>query len=125
MKKGLNKERELVNYLNNQGFKAVRIAGSGAGTKKDTCDILASNKRNIYAIELKSSSKDNIYINQKQIKELINFSNDFGSVPVVAVKFSYKPFIFLFIDNLNVTDKGNFKINRLELDKFKNKTVLG
>lgn len=124
MKKGLDKERDLVNYLYSLGFAAVRVAGSGAGTKRDTCDILAGKEKDIYAIELKSSSKDNIYIDRKQIRELIRFSRRFGAKPRVAVKFTYEPYLFLRIQELRGTKKGNYKFTRKMVRYATEKRVL-
>lgn len=124
MKKGIQKERDLVNYLEYHNYKAVRVAGSGAGTKKARPDIIAGNKRNIYAIELKSSSRNSIYIKKEQIKELLEFSKLFGAVPVVAVKFNYLPYCFMSVNDLTVTRAGNYTINRDKAAKFKNKFVI-
>lgn len=124
MKKGLNKERDLINYLDFKGFKAVRVAGSGAGTKKPRPDILAGNKRNIYAIELKSSSKDVIYIKSYQVKNLIEFAKGFGAIPTIAIKFNYEPYYFLSVTDFKVTPNGNYKINKSDIYKFDKKRFL-
>lgn len=123
MKKGLNKERDLVNYLEFLGYSAVRTAGSGAGTKKARPDILAGNGYNIYGIELKSSSLNNIYVKSDQVKNLIKFCNNFGAVPVIAIKFTYLPYAFMSINDLKCTNKGNYKINRDMIKHFKNKMI--
>lgn len=124
MKKGIDKERDLCNYLNFNGYTVVRVAGSGAGTKRDTCDIIAGNGTDIYAIELKSSSRDNIYIKDKQVKQLIRFAKGFGAIPVIAVKFTYVGYCFLSTKDFYITDKGNYHITRDKCKKFVNKMVL-
>ena len=112
-KKGIQQERELVNLLNENGFQAVRIAGSGAGSRKNPKpDVLCVDKSVVYAIELKSSSKDVIYIDNKQIRSLIRFCDGFGINPLVCVKFSYVPFVFLRLRDLECTDNGNRRISR-------------
>lgn len=124
MKKGIDKERDLVNYLDFKGFTAVRIAGSGAGTKKARPDIIASNKVNVYAIELKSSSNNVINIKQRQVKELIRFSKDFGAIPKIAIKFNYEPYYFLSVNDLTPTKYGNYKIKKSDIYKFDKKRFL-
>ena len=124
MKKGLNKERDLINYLDFKGFKAVRVAGSGAGTNKPRPDILAGNNRNIYAIELKSSSRDVIYIKKNQVKNLIRFAKGFGAIPTIAIKFNYEPYYFLSVNDFNITPNGNYKIKRSDIYKFDKKRFL-
>ena len=121
---GTKKERDLVNYLNFNGFTAVRVTGSGGGTKNDRPDILAGNKGDIYVIELKSSSKDIVYLRKEQIKELYRFADGFGAVPVVAVKFTYLPYCFMSSKDLTVTKGGNYTFNREKARNFKNKFIL-
>lgn len=112
-KKGLDKERELVNLLNENGFRAVRIAGSGGGSKKQgKPDILCINRSIAYAIELKSSCRDVIYINKNQINSLIRFCDGYGIYPLISVKFTRIPFVFLRLRDLECTDRGNRRISR-------------
>lgn len=124
MKNGFNKERDLVDFLLNHGYEAVRVAGSGAGTKRGLPDIIAGNSKAIYAIELKSSSKDNIHIRQEQLKGLIDFSKGFGAIPVVAVKFYRVPYAFLSMNDLRFSKAGNVNISREFARRFKNQLVL-
>lgn len=112
-KKGIQQERELVSLLNENGFQAVRIAGSGAGSRNNPKpDVVCINKSIAYAIELKSSNRDVIYIDNKQIRSLIRFCDGYGIYPLVCVKFSYVPFVFLRLRELECTDKGNRRISR-------------
>ena len=118
---GIDKERDLVNWLYYKGVTALRCCGSGGGTKKPRPDIIAYKDNNYYAIELKSSIQDNVYINDKQVKNLIKFSKAFKSIPIIAVKFNLVKYCFLSIYDLKITDKGNYKFSRSEAVNFKNK----
>jgi len=111
-KKGMQQERNLVNYLNGKGYTSLRVAGSGAGTSRPLPDVLAGNTKDYYAIELKTSSKNFIYIKREQVDGLKEFSRNFGAVPLVCVKFSYMNYFFIPIDKLGVTDGLNYKISR-------------
>ena len=113
-KKGMQQERNLVRYLNNKGYPAVRVAGSGAGTKRPTPDILICDGRNHYAVELKSSSQNMIYISKDQVDNLKEFSDLFKAVPLICANFTYMNYCFFPIDRLTVTDGLNYKISRLE-----------
>lgn len=124
MKNGFDKERDLVDFLLFNGYEAVRVAGSGAGTKRGLPDIIAGKQTVKYAIELKSSTKNDIYIKKDQIKGLINFSNVFGAIPVIAIKFKCLPYSFMSVNDLPVLNSGNYKITRYMSEKFKNKLVL-
>lgn len=124
-KKGISKERNLVNYLEKIGYTAVRIAGSGGGTERPLPDVIASNKKIIYGIELKSSSKKVIYIKKHQIENLKIFCDKFGAYPIICIKFNYIKYTFLKISNLIKTEKGNFKITKKALNEIiKNKQNL-
>lgn len=111
-KKGMNIERQVVKTLRKNGFEAVRVAGSGGGTKAPRPDIIAGNRFKKYAIEVKSSIGDRIYIQNKQIRDLRIFAKGFGAVPVVAIKFKYLKSVFLDIQDLSITENGNYTIDR-------------
>ena len=118
-KRGIKQERELVSWLNKRGYKAFRIAGSGAGTKEPSSDVVCSDGVNYYIIELKSSSKDTIYINQDQIRDLEVCSDMFGATPLVCANFTYQDYVFLKPCYLSVTEGWNFKITREQAKNIK------
>jgi len=93
--KGSNIERELYKKFIEQGYRAVRVAGSGTMENAD-CDLIAGKKgKGKYAIEVKSSKKPYKYIDKKQIKNFMTFSEMFGLKPVIALKFTRKDWFFL------------------------------
>lgn len=122
-KKGIEYERKLVRYLNKLGFMAVRTAGSGGGTPEPRPDVLAGNNKQIYSIEVKSSSKDMVYLKNKEVYELKEFANGFGAIPLICVKFPYMDFFFINPKRLIhcKTKGGNFKITREFVEFNKNK----
>ena len=124
MKNGFEKERDLVSYLNYKDLPAVRVAGSGAGTDVDKPDIICFDNGKGYAIELKSSSTDEIFIYDYEVKELYRFADRAGITPVIAVKFTYEKYCFMSSRDLNVTKDGNYTFNREKAGKFKNKFLL-
>ena len=102
--KGSKAERELVKLFTEQGWRAVRVAGSGVG-EDSPCDILAAKLgRKGFAIEAKSSKKNAIYISKSQIEDFILFSNIIGLKPVIAVRFSHEG--WLFIEPAHLKDTG-------------------
>ena len=116
-KKGSLEERYLVKYLENNGFAATRIPASGGATKSDRPDVLAGNSKKCYAFEVKSSKKDIIYIRKEQIEELQRFSFKFGAIPLICVKFTYKPYTLMTVSSLERTPKGNYRIRRENIRK--------
>src|SRR3989344_4245255 len=87
--KGANVERELVKLFTENGWRALRKSGSGG-----------------YAIEVKSSKKDRIYITKSQIEDFMLFANMMGLQPVLAARFNRQGWIFLLPSFLE--DSGKF-----------------
>ena len=83
-KKGYRAVMELVRILKDHGFYAVRIPVSGS--RVIPCDIIASNKERKYAIEVKVTTDEKIYVSKDRIRRLIEFSDYFGLDPIVAVQ---------------------------------------
>lgn len=118
-KKGIKQERELVNWLFNRGYMAVRVAGSGGGTKRPAPDIICGDGVYQYVIELKSSNKDTIYLKDEQKRELEEFAQGFGATPLFCANFSYLNYVFVRPDKLSVTDGMNYKITRAQAKIWK------
>ena len=116
--KGANAERELYQMFIENNFRAVRVAGSGM-MENTSCDLIAGKPGKKYCIECKASKKTSKYITKKQIEEFMVFSECFGQVPVVAVKFNRQGWFFLSPHELE--DSGKNWCVSLELVKEKGK----
>ena len=93
--KGSKAERELFEIFVEHGYRAVRVAGSGTMENAD-CDLIAGKRGNRkYAIEAKSSKTPNKYITKEQISKFTIFSDIFGLVPVVALRFNREGWFFI------------------------------
>ena len=92
--KGSNAERELYHMFVEQGWAAVRVAGSGM-MENTACDLIAGKKRKKFCIEVKSSKKPVRYITKKQIEEFMVFSEIFGFKPVLALRFNRQGWFFI------------------------------
>jgi len=104
--KGSKAERELVKLLTENGWRAVRAAGSGVGDESP-CDIIAAKLgRKGYTIEAKSSKSSIIYIKRQQIEDFILFSSILGLTPVIAVRFNREG--WLFINPSDLYDSGKY-----------------
>ncbi|MBI4813176.1 MAG: Holliday junction resolvase [Methanobacterium sp.] len=120
-KTGSREERELVKMLWDADCADMRAPASGGATKKPLPDIIA-----IYlAIEVKSSSKDRIYINSEKIDALCEFAGIFGAQPYIGAKFTRKKWRFLTPDILHITRQKNYRVdldlafgNGLEFDEI-------
>ena len=113
-KSGIAAERQLVNLFWAHDFAAIRVPASGAGSKSyPKPDIIAGNGVKYYAFELKTSTSEKIYLRDDEIQELSDFSEKFGCIPLVAVKFTKRSreWKFFLIDHLKKTTGGNYKID--------------
>lgn len=109
--KGSNAERELVSLFTENGWRAVRVAGSGVNDDSP-CDIIVGKLgRKGGVIEAKSSRSNYIYIKKSQIEDFILFASIIGLKPVVAVRFTYEGWLFLEPGQLQDSGK-NFVVYR-------------
>lgn len=111
-KKGSKEERDLVNMLWSKNFAAMRAPASGSATNNPLPDVIAGNSDIYLAIEVKTTSKDIIYIDSEQIAELLKFSEIFGAKAYIGVKFNYTKWFFLEPANVTRTKSKNYKIEK-------------
>ncbi len=103
--KGSNAERELVSMFWKAGWAAVRVAGSGL-TKNPNPDVLAANKLRRVSIECKTTKNLRKYFSEKDVQQLREFSEKFGSEAWLGIKFNNMKWFFISLDDLEKTDKG-------------------
>jgi Holliday junction resolvase len=115
--KGSKAERELLQILTENGWRAVRVAGSGVNDNSPADLIAGKLGRKGYTIECKSSKKSSIYISRQQIEDFIVFSNILGLQPVIAARFNYEGWIFLLPEQLE--DSGKYWVIHLKNAKEK------
>ena len=118
--KGSRVERELIQLFTQNGWRAVRVAGSGVG-EDSPCDLLAAKLgKKGYAIEVKSSKKTTIYITKQQIEDFVLFASIIGLTPVIALRFNREG--WFFIDpKKHLKDTGKFWAVSKETAKEKGK----
>jgi len=104
--KGSKAERELYELFVSNGFRAVRVAGSGM-MENTACDLIAGKSGNgKYAIEAKSSKAPVKYITKEQIEQFVIFSAIFGLEPVVALRFNREGWLFISPEQLRDSGKN-------------------
>ena len=86
--KGSKAERELYDMFVSNGYRAVRVAGSGV-MEETACDLIAGKKGGRkYSVEVKASKTTSKYISKSQIEQLMIFSEIyleiFLDLPVAA-----------------------------------------
>lgn len=108
-RKGTRRERELTNLLDGAGFAVMRAPASGSATERELPDVLAGDGQNFYAIEAKASSGDPIYLDEEEVNALAYFAVNFGAVPLIAARFDYHDWAFLYVSQ-TITDRGAFRV---------------
>lgn len=86
-KKGSARERECVNLLHDSGFAVLRAPASGGGSTRALPDVLCGNGEVFYAMELKASGGDPIYLTDEEVGALEFFAANFGAKALVGVRF--------------------------------------
>jgi len=115
LNKGVREERELVKILDRLGFAVLRAPASGSRTRLDRPDLLAGRKGFIVALEVKTTSRETLYLGEESVAQLLRFSRRFGAKPFLAVKFKRrrKGWLLVEAEGLKRTGKG-FKLTLRE-----------
>ncbi|MBU0461568.1 MAG: Holliday junction resolvase [Nanoarchaeota archaeon] len=114
--KGTNAERELIHLFWNNGWAAMRAAGSGS-TSFPSPDILAGNNIRKLAVECKVTKEIRQYLKKKEIDELKQFAALFGAESWIGVKFNNVDWYFMNLEDLDYTGQ-NYSVS-IELAKRK------
>ncbi len=117
--KGSNVERELLRLFTENGWRAIRVAGSGVNDLSP-CDMIAVKVgKKGHIVEVKSSRKKSIYISKAQIEDFMLFTSLTGLSPVIALRFNYEGWLFINPDLLK--DSGKNWVISLERAKSEGK----
>src|SRR3989304_6186057 len=104
--KGSRAERELLAMFWNNSYAGFRVAGSGS-TPLPSPDLLVGNGKRYLAIECKSLKSKAKYLEEEQIKELIEFSRIFGAEPWIGLRFNNLGWYFIQPNKLKKSKKGS------------------
>lgn len=110
--KGDRRERELVNELDAAGFAVMRAPASGSATERELPDVLAGDGGTFYAIEVKSSAQQPIYLTGEEVEALVYFARNFGAKARIGVRFDREAWYFFHPGELHVTDGGNYRVKK-------------
>ncbi len=97
--KGYKLERKVKDMLERDGWYVIRSAGS----KKP--DLIAAKDGKVVVIECKSTSKQTLYLDKKEVKNLIDVSKHFNAQPMYAVKYARKIYFF-FMEEIKEKEKS-------------------
>ncbi len=108
--KGTRAERELLHMFYENDWSCCRVAGSGS-SPFPAPDLLAGKKDKKFAIECKNIKGNKKYIDKEAVEELLIFSENFGVIPIIAIKFDNHGWYFLNPDKLEKSKNGNYNIS--------------
>jgi Holliday junction resolvase len=103
--RGINAERALIKLFWENGWAAIRSAGSGS-MQYPSPDILVGKNGRRLAIECKLTTETKKYLPLEEIKQLQYFARVFGAEAWIAIKFLRKKWYFLNIEDLQITGKN-------------------
>jgi len=104
-------EYKTLEFLQKNGYKAVRIPVSGTG-KQAIPDIIATKNGVIFPIEVKSTSNDYVYIEKFQIEKLFRFCEIFNFCnckPLVIVHYKKYKNVIIYKLGQDVRTKEKIK----------------
>ncbi len=106
VRKGIRSERSLLDFLWRSGIAALRVAGSGS-TGHPSSDIIAGYRGRIVIIEVKSTRKEVIYLDNTRVTSLRILADKIGGDAWIAVRFlPRRKFFFIRLEDLEPARRG-------------------
>jgi Holliday junction resolvase len=102
---GITGERELVRRFWENGWASIRSPGSGS-SRLPSPDVIAGNKTRKIVIEAKITRSSKKYFDAEEIGQIRKFGEVFGAEPWVAVKFRGEDWLFINLEDLNISGKS-------------------
>lgn len=103
--KGTNAERDLIRKFWEEGWAAIRSAGSGS-SQYPSPDLLVGKNGRRLAIECKITADEKKYFPKSEIHLLDYFAKTFGAESWIAIKFPKKEWVFFLPEDLDDTGKN-------------------
>lgn len=103
--RGSAAERNLIEKFWNNGWAAMRAAGSGS-TQFPSPDIIAGKYGRRFVIECKLTADTKKYFSADEIRHLKFFAKTFSAEAWVAIKFPKIDWVFFNIEDLKETGKN-------------------
>lgn len=102
--KGSRVERELIDFLHNNGFSVIRAAGSGVSSLSP--DVLAFRRGIQYAFEVKAIEKEHLHIDKQQFLNLKKWEENTGITCLVGWRRNRKGWRFIPVSIFQETPKS-------------------
>lgn len=110
---GTRVEREVVNALDEAGFRVMRSPSSGSATTRDQPDVLVGRNGKSWAFEIKYRSGDRVQFSADEIDALTRFARGFGAAPLVIVRWRGDTTLYVYsLPSIPRTRGGNYALKR-------------
>lgn len=122
--KGTRRERQLAQWFDEHGWAVIRAPASGSATERELPDLFVGEHGTLYAMEVKASAGDPIYINEVEVVALKWFSRHFAAQARLVAVFDeqhgdptyghddiFGAYVFDPAD-CHRTDGGNYRIKK-------------
>jgi len=114
-RKGSRAENELMKILMNEGFCAIRAAGSGTGSPCP--DILAFRGIDQYGFECKAVENPNLQLRKEQIEDLIAWQEKTNITTYIAWRIRGGEWLFVRTDYLK-KNKMAYSLSLVDARKY-------
>jgi Holliday junction resolvase len=116
--KGARRERQFAREIADADGAVMRSPSSGSATAREQPDVLFSFGDTLYAVELKSSGGEPIYIEREEVDKLIWFARKMGAEPRIVSRWDRDTtFYFHELDRLHRTPAaGSYRVKKEERD---------
>lgn len=128
-RKGSRYERELVEYLRDDEWGALRLPSSGSATERELPDVLAGTPwpdqyvgaSELLAVELKCGDATTLYVDGDEVADLKAFAVTWGAEPYLGARRTTRGtdrrHYLLRPDDARETDGGNYGLPAAELEE--------
>lgn len=112
MGSGSDFERTFVRMFNEEtpNWKAQRAAASGSATTADLPDVTFARDGHAFAGELKTTSKNIIYVDEEEVAALRRYAYAYGMTPVLLGRLKGERAYYVWNpDHMDRTDSGRYR----------------
>ena len=93
---GSKYEREFARLLDDRDYAVMRSPASGSATERDQPDLFFGRDGKRYAVELKTTDKDQAYFEAEEVSALRRFATRMDSFYLLGARFKGDTTFYLF-----------------------------
>lgn len=115
--RGTEVENDLIRAFYDDGWAPMRAPSSGSATSRELPDVLVSKNGYTLAIELKYSSKNNVYVEKEKVGGLLWVAKHYDADPLLVARWKHDTTFYAYRPaQLDVTDAGKYALRKSDRD---------